>query len=221
MSDKKAFQIRSRQKEELMKAISRSITTTLGAGVFLTMFVSQASAGCGDLSNLQFPLVNATQSMMLRLATTAATPKASRSGADAPIVGMWNVQYVAEGNSTRTPPLPDGIVVDFGYSQWHSDGTEILNSGGHSPATGNFCLGVWGQTGYLAYELNHFALSYDLTTQSLTAYANIREQLTLSPSGDSYSGTFTIDVYDTKGNHVDHIAGNVTGQRITVDTKPF
>jgi hypothetical protein len=69
--------------------------------------------------------------------------------------------------------------------------------------------------------LNHFALSYDLTTQNLTAYVNIREQLTLSPSGDSYSGTFTIDVYDPKGNHVDHIAGNATGQRITVDTKPF
>jgi hypothetical protein len=136
-------------------------------------------------------------------------------------VGMWSVRYLAQGNSTRNPAIPDGAVVDFGYSQWHGDGTEILNSGGHSPATENFCLGVWGQTGYLTYELNHFALSYDLTSQNLAAYVNIREQIALSPSGDMYSGTFTIDVYDPKGNHVDHIAGNITGQRITVDSKPI
>src|SRR6185437_8639120 len=115
----------------------------------------------------------------------------------------------------------DGAVVDFGYNQWHSDGTEILNSGGHAPASENFCLGVWGQTGYLTYELNHFALSYTPSTGTLANYVNIREQITLSPSGDKYSGPFTIDIYDLKGNRVDHIAGNITAQRVTVDSSPF
>jgi hypothetical protein len=38
-----------------MNAISRSITKTLGSWVFLTLLVSQATAGCGDLTNLQGP----------------------------------------------------------------------------------------------------------------------------------------------------------------------
>ena len=79
-------------------------------------------------------------------------------------------------------------------------------------------MGVWGQTGYLAYVLNHFALSYDLTTQALTNYANIREQVTLSPSGDSYAGTFTIKIFDTKGNQVDQVVGTINATRLTVDS---
>jgi hypothetical protein len=45
------------------------------------------------------------------------------------IVGMWRFQLVA----------PNGAVVDDGYAQWHSDGTEIQNSGLHAPITSNFC----------------------------------------------------------------------------------
>ena len=38
-----------------MKAISRAITMTLGAGIFSALLVSNAFAGCGDLSNLEGP----------------------------------------------------------------------------------------------------------------------------------------------------------------------
>jgi hypothetical protein len=31
--------------------------------------------------------------------------------------------------------------IDWGFQQWHSDGTEITNSGGQLPATGNFSTG--------------------------------------------------------------------------------
>jgi hypothetical protein len=50
---------------------------------------------------------------------------------------------------TMTVPGPNGatIVIDDGYSQWHADGTEIMNSGAHAPNTSNFCLGVWAQIG--------------------------------------------------------------------------
>jgi hypothetical protein len=204
-----------------MKQISW-MTNSLRAAIFLTALVSPAVAGCGDWTALQNPTAYQQQAMNMTMRPKIAAAKQQTGNpANPSIVGMWSVQYVAQGNSTRTPPIPDGTIVDFGYSQWHSDGTEMLNSGGHSPATENFCMGVWGQTGFLTYELNHFALSYDLTSQTLTAYVNIREQVTLSPSGDMYAGTFTIDVYSTAGTHVDHIAGNITGQRITVDSKPI
>lgn len=203
-----------------MKAFSRLITISVGAGIFAALFVSQAMAGCGDLSALQGPFEFPQQSAELRpLAPQAESASAaSRGGSSASIVGMWKTQLISKGNGSHNPSIPDGALLDFGYSQWHSDGTEILNSGGHAPATENFCLGVWGQTGYLTYELNHFPISYDATTGNIANYINLREQDTLSPSGDSYTGTFTLDVYDTRGNHVDHLAGTVNATRITVDS---
>ncbi len=203
-----------------MKTISRAINITLGAGIFATLLVSNASAGCGDITNLQGPFEfpqPTGHSRELAPSAEAESP-AERGASSVSIIGLWKVQFLSKGNTSHSPSIPDGAVVDFGYSEWHSDGTEILNSGMHEPATQNFCMGVWGKTGYLAYELNHFALSYNAATQALSNYVNIREQVTLSPSGDSYSGAFTIDIYDTKGNHVDHLAGSITGTRLTVDS---
>jgi hypothetical protein len=126
------------------------------------------------------------------------------------IVGMWKVSFTATDGSGFT---------DFGYSQWHSDGTELLNSGSRAPATQNYCLGVWRKTGDRTYKLNHFALSYDFTTGVLNGKVNIREQVTLGPHGHRYSGTFTINVYDPTGTTVvAHIVGNIVATRITVDT---
>lgn len=128
------------------------------------------------------------------------------------IVGLWSVQFVSEGSEG----IPDGTVIDQGYATWHSDGTEIMNSG-RPPITGNFCMGVWKSTGRFTYKLNHFGLSWDPTGTTFVGPGNIRENVTLDHSGDSYSGTFTIDQYDTNGNLLAHLQGNVTGQRITAD----
>jgi hypothetical protein len=48
--------------------------------------------------------------------------------------------------------------------------------------------------------------------------ANIRETVTLARDGDSYSGTFSIDQYDTSKHLLAHIVGRVTATRITVNT---
>jgi hypothetical protein len=203
-----------------MQAISRTVTITLSAAVLGALFISNAWAGCGDLSTLQGPFVFPQANAHVVRSTASAgseTPLARRS-ASASIVGLWNVQFLSQGNTSHNPSIPDGALIDWGFNQWHSDGTELLNSGGHAANTGNFCMGVWGQTGFLTFELNHYALSYDATSGALTNIINLREQATLSPSGDSYSGTFTEDVYDTKGNHVDHVGGTIAATRVTVDT---
>ena len=62
-----------------MKSISKAVTMTLGAGVFVTMFASQASAGCGDLSNLQGPFTMAQSVVRLRTSTAAAKPPGAQS----------------------------------------------------------------------------------------------------------------------------------------------
>jgi hypothetical protein len=124
---------------------------------------------------------------------------------DSSIVGLWSFQFLAGSN-----------MVDFGYSAWHSDGTEIMNSGGRSPATENFCLGVWAQTGPSHYKLNHWALSYD-TSGTLNAFVNIREDVIVT--GPTYSGTFTLDVYDPKTKAaLQHIGGRVVAKRVTINS---
>ena len=79
-------------------------------------------------------------------------------------------------------------------------------------------MGVWQQTGRSTYVLSHFALSYDATTGLLNGKVNIAETVTLSPGGTKYSGTLTITAFDTEGNQVDRVTGQVTANRITVDT---
>ena len=201
-----------------MKTISRTITMTVGAGILSALFVSNAIAGCGDLSSFEgpFKLVDPLVEAKALAPRVEWASSEQRGSSGASISGMWDVQLISKGNTAHNSSIPDGALIDFGYTQWHSDGTEIQNSAG--VPGGGFCLGVWGQTGFLTFELNHFPIAFNPTSGAVANYINIREQVTLSPSGDSYTGTFTEDIYDPKGNHVDHLAGTVVGTRITVDS---
>jgi hypothetical protein len=183
-----------------------------------------ALAGCGDTSGLQAPFVMVQPSSSGQVvAQRAGLAVAAMAGGNATVnianmVGMWKIQFISQGNTAHNPPIPDGAQIDFGYTQWHSDGTELMNSGGHTPVTGNWCMGTWVRSGYFSYELNHWALSYDSTSQLLTAKVNIRERVTLDPSGNEFTGTFTITVFNaTTGVQVDQLTGTLTGQRVTVD----
>ncbi len=201
-----------------MKTILRTISITFGIVLVATFFALTANAQCGA-SDGQAANASATRllerSVPLRFASHASFRLASNrenKSEDVSIVGFWHVKFVSEG----TTGIPDGTVIDMGFSQWHSDGTEILNSS-RPPATSNFCLGVWEKTGRSTYKLNHFALSSDLNG-NLVGPANIREDLTLDASGNSYSGTFSIDQYDLAGKTLAHIVGSISATRITVDT---
>lgn len=126
------------------------------------------------------------------------------------IVGMWSFKFVSHGS-----------LVDFGYVQWHSDGTEIMNSGGRAPATENFCLGVWERTSPFTYKLNHIALSYDQSSGKLNGKVRIQEDVVLDPRGENYSGPFTLDVYDPNtGAALQHVSGRVIAKRVTVNSTP-
>jgi hypothetical protein len=66
--------------------------------------------------------------------------------------------------------------------------------------------------------LNHFALNYDAATGALLGRILVTEKISVSPGGTALSGTFIETVFDTKGNQLDHVTGQVLAQRITVDT---
>jgi len=142
----------------------------------------------------------------------------------ASIVGMWHVTFTSHGSGSD---LPDGTPVDNALVVWHGDNTEIMNSY-RPPQDGDFCMGVWKQTGRYTYKLNHFAWfsnAYDPTNPlswseigPAQGPTHIVEEVTLSPDGAHYSGTFTLDAYDTSGNPGVHIVGVLSGTRITMDT---
>ena len=182
-----------------------AITGTLAILLLGTLCVSKATALCGyagghratvQPQHWQGPAQFRPASFLL----------VADKGSDHRIVGFWKVEFV----------LDDGTVFDNGFAQWHSDGTEIMNSS-RPPATGNFCLGVWKRSGRSSYKLNHFGLSWD-PNGNFIGPARIQEDVTLDHSGNNYEGTFTIDQYDLSGNLLAHIEGQVTATRITVDT---
>jgi hypothetical protein len=187
--------------------MTKTIRSMLIAGVTASAALMSAAAftpawaGCGD-NAVKTPASwqgSDAEGVLMPIANTRTN-----------IVGMWSVSFVAGGNQ-----------IDFGYQVWHSDHTEFTNSGGRAPATQNFCLGMWERTGPFTFSLNHYALSYD-DQGNFNGRVNIKEQVVIAANGKTYSGPFTIDVFDPDTNaNVAHVAGTVTGTRMTMGSPAY
>jgi hypothetical protein len=204
-----------------MKKTFKRVVAPLLIVLIGTILTAKASAEC--LSYLPgHKAVVSPQSWRGAEFGSASLLLVSEQDSNDPIVGFWKVAFTSKGNE---PNIPDGAPIDSGFVQWHSDGTEIMNSG-RPPQNGDFCLGVWEKTGRSRYKLNHFALGnvIDPTNPTVIGPAGgptqIVEDIMLSRDGNHYVGMFTLDAYDT--NHAllpgGHIIGVITATRITVHT---
>ena len=185
--------------------------TTLAMGV---LFVPLALADCanpmndkGHLSRQSWQGQEIPSSNLLLVSDHGPT-----------MIGMWHVRFIAEGNGPGLPP--DGTQVDNAMSHWHVDGTEVTVSS-RPPQTGDVCLGVWREVGPRHYELNHFGISFDPSTDPNTpqGFANIRQNIFLNPDGRTFKGRFVFDQYDATGGLLFEIKGNLIGTRITLSTR--
>jgi hypothetical protein len=203
-----------------IRAFSKALTAALAGIAMLTVCASTASAGCADL-----PTTPARGPRLIQAGYRP--PQFLRvSDKDAAIVGLWQVSFTSKGNDVPPFNIPDGAPLDAGYAQWHSDGTEIMNSS-RDPATSSFCLGVWQAQGSRKYKLNHFALTWDNTGRFCTppsgapscfvGPANIREEVTVDSRGKTYSGTVTIIQYDPNNDEMFRLTGTIRAKRITAD----
>ena len=164
----------------------------LGALGALAVAAPAAWAGCGSpaVQPASYPLPNGAQLIPANLGAQG-------------VVGLWAVQFTVGGNP-----------FDFGYAEWHSDGTEIMNSGSRPPATENFCMGVWRQSGPNTYHLKHYALSYT-TAGVMDHRVIITEDVTIDATGNGFSGPASYDIYDPSGVTLQaHVPAAVTGHRI-------
>jgi hypothetical protein len=179
--------------------------------------IPAAQAACGDITGLSAPFQFVDASAQARSMQDDEAARNRGGSHAASIVGLWKFTVASQGNTSHNPSIPDGAQIDWGYSQWHSDTNEFSMSALHSPASGNICMGTWAQDGG-TYNLNHFALNFDTTSGAWTGTVDIHQAVTVSLGGTMYTGTYIIDVYDTKGNHVDHIGGQVTAIRMNLDS---
>jgi hypothetical protein len=213
------FNIRKSQTRPSGKSARKSHlfrgASTLVAVASLLFVAANAKASCGSFSQL-----GAGKLVHPASWDTQSGPAHSTEAGEASIVGMWHVTFTAKGNSEGPP---DNTPIDNAIIVWHSDRTEIMNSG--RPAQdGDFCMGVWEEVGRCHYKLNHFAWMGNDTTNAPGGIGNptgptrITEDVTVSPDGKHYSGTFTLDAYDTSFNLTTHIVGVLNGTRITMGT---
>ncbi len=213
-----------------MKRMSGTLMAAIGVAMLAAVFVPSANAQCmspkifkRSALMIPQPFLNGELSPAAFTSVAYGVVEASADVNPDPIVGMWSVEFIAEGNTAASTGLPgdlvppDGAVLDRGNSQWHSDGTEIHNSGVRPPPTQSYCLGVWKRVGPSEYKLNHFAISWNLDG-TLQGPANIRQDITLGRDHNSFTGTFTIDQYNTGNNLLVHLTGTIQGKRITMDT---
>lgn len=125
-------------------------------------------------------------------------------GDSSPIVGLWHIQFQVD---TQT--------IQEAYQLWNAGGTEIHNPN-VDPRTGNVCLGVWKQVGQGNYKLAHRVWIYD-ANGNFGGTIHLSETVKMGNHGTTHTGSFALDFYDPAGNFQFEVAGNVVGERISVD----
>jgi hypothetical protein len=211
-----------------------------------TGLAQQASAGCLDVPGIKAPTSDLRNSpspfgsarFMKADFRQISYEEYAPSFFHAPIVGLWAFKYTSLGNSV-TLGIPDGAPIDNGTTAWFADGNEITFSGTRNPIVGATCIGVWKQTGQQTYVLNHIGLSWNPLAPSAAPAgpgnpgggpgavggpAFIKQWVTLSKDGQSYTGLFSINQLTPDGKTPalpSPIKGTITATRITVDTDTF
>ena len=154
--------------------------------------------------NLPFAATNSTQ-----LVTLDGLDRLDRDNKDDPagIVGLWFTVF----------KIGDALW-NRGFQQYHAGNTELSVDSSVPPVLGNVCIGVWKAQGARTFKLRHVTWNWN-PDGSLAGTFLLLTTVHLDRSGNSYSGTFESDSFDTANQVIPelHAEGTVTGRRITVD----
>ncbi len=171
--------------------------------VLVTLFAGEASASCFS------------EGSRLNAARSQFSPHAAGGGSDerehsnASIVGLWKADFLIGSG-------PD--LFDQAFQQFHSDGTELMLSRGLPPSLGNVCIGIWQRTGPRTYKLKHTAWNWT-TDGSFAGTFIMQATFRLSRSGDSFTGTWQADSFDTSGALIpdQHFEGTARATRVGME----
>ena len=209
----------------------KAVPAILGLLIAGLATTGQARAGCSDVaqpsthhSSARFtPAVYRPGESIF----TAFTPVGDEWTDSASIVGLWEFEVHLNGAQNG---LPDNALFDWGLATWHDDGTEIQFSAGRPPSAGDVCMGVWRQVGKSKFKLHHIALGLtppNSTTGTFIGPAIISAKVTVDPSGNSYTGPYTLNMYagspddgtefNESGTPIVTFIGTITAKRVTAN----
>ncbi len=113
------------------------------------------------------------------------------------IIGTWVATYTINGNTVAQT-----------FAQWSKGGSTVQENTA-PPDTGNFIMGKWSSSSETVTS-SYIGWGYDSGTVS--GYFTKDESVTVS--GDAYSGTFEVKIYDLDGNLLADHTGNVSASRV-------
>ena len=166
----------------------RSILLSAAAFALVAGTVS-AEAACGVLTGARVAQIKLPP---LKLATTPSGDS---------IVGTWVTTLIVGGH-----PIFDTLI------QWHGDGTEADNAD-VPPTGGNTCEGSWVSTGRRTVHRYHLGWTFDANSNPNGMFV-LTEDDRLRRTGNRYTGTFDQKFYDSNGNLVNEISGDVVAKRV-------
>ena len=173
------------------------------AGSFLIL-AANADASCvGGMSPKPVAYQAAGATLSRTIPSNPFEPTVKERSEHPSVVGLWKVTFTVGGE-----------VTDVGFDAWHSDGTEVLND--VSPISHNVCLGTWVQVGIRTFKLKHMILRFD-GSSNFIGTAILRETVVVNRAGSAFTGPFTLEFFDLDGNSVFTGAGDIAGERVTVD----
>jgi hypothetical protein len=176
---------------------------TLGALAVICLTPGTEAKACSLPNSIALRSANLPNSSLLKFVVpqdASGTPAQRGGGTPASVEGLWQVTYSSSGQ-----------IVDMAFEVFHSDGTEMLNDI-TPPAEGNVCLGVWTQTASTTYKLTHPSWLFD-SNGNLTGTSLFNVTVALD-SADKFTGTYTLNYYDSEGNLGPVYTGTMTATRI-------
>ena len=183
-----------------MKFMNLKFVKFAGYIVLVVGLSTGAFASCGDTLAAMASGAAHLQSRSIQAGDQAQGGDVQSS----PMVGLWHIQFLV---GTQT--------IQEAYQLWNAGGTEIHNPN-VDPRTGNVCLGVWKNAGHGNYKLAHRVWIYD-ANGNFGGTIHLSETVKVGNHGTTHSGSFALDFYDPSGNFQFEVAGNVAGDRISVD----
>lgn len=192
-----------------MKSVKR--ISLLIAAIALCPIFSTARAECGvDIAG-KLPTVAALHAP-LPLASMLTNGKDDKDWFRDDDAGPYGLRIVGLWATTVTQ---GSTVLLRGFDTYHSDHTESLGEF-HDPRTGNVCFGVWKYVGHNTFKTKHPAFLWDANGVWI-GYRILRQTVTVSVDGNSFTGTWSNDRTDTNGNITSHVDADISGTRVVVD----
>ncbi len=201
-----------------MRTSNRGLVPALAALVFAWAMIPSALAQCGIPTKLAKPTAWHPQMGGAHILRTAGYEEEEGPS----IVGMWHVIFTAKTSFGKD--IPD-TVIDNALAVWR-----FRQNGNHEFRAGTagweLLPGCLGKTGRSTYYLNHFPwFSNEFPNDTNNGIGmpvgptHITETVTLGSDCNHFSGTFTLDAFDTTGKTtLASFTGVITATRVTTNT---